>query len=212
MADANMKSHLRRTTVVALLGAFVFGAVATAAGSAADDPAVVEVRSLSTSLLESMRAGRSESATDRYQKLKPIIEQAFALPLMARLSVGPKWANIPASQQRALVTAFGRYTIANYVHNFCSFDGQKFEVDGSVLRRGPEKVVRASLIRSSESPANLLYLMEKVDGAWKIVDVYYDGISQLALHRADFASAVGSGGAPVLIDHLNKVSNGLMKQ
>ena len=149
---------------------------------------------------------------DRYQELKPVIEQAFALPLMTRLSVGPKWAKFPARQQQALVAAFSRYTIANYAHNFRSFNGQKFAVDGSVVRRGSEKVVRARLNRSNHSPANLLYLMEEVGGAWKIVDVYYNGISQLALHRADFASAVGSGGAPVLIDHLNKVSADLMSQ
>ena len=150
--------------------------------------------------------------TDRYQKLKPVIEQAFALPLMTRLSVGPKWAKFPAQQQKALVTAFSRYTIASYAHNFRHFDGQRFAVDRNVVLRGPEEVVRASLIRSNESPANLLYLTESVNGAWKIVDVYYNGISQLALHRADFASAVGSGGAPALIDHLNKVSDDLMKQ
>lgn len=196
---------------MALLCASLLGSVLAAANPADDDPAVAQVRSLSASLLASMRAGRTESMIDRYQKLKPIIDRAFALPLMTRLSVGPKWTELPSGQQTALVSAFGRYTIANYAHNFRSFDGQKFDIDGSVVHRGAEEVVCASLVRSHEPPANLLYLMEKVNGAWRIVDVYYDGISQLALHRADFAGAVGSGGVPVLIDHLNKVSDGFMK-
>lgn len=207
----NVRTRLLKTAGVTLLCGFAFGSALTSAG-AAHDSAVVQVQALSDSLLESMRAGRSESMVERYQKLKPVIEHAFALPLMTRLSVGPEWAKFSPMQQTALVTAFGRYTIANYAHNFRSFDGQTFEVDGGVVRRGPEKVVRASLSRTNASAANLLYLMEKVDGAWKIVDVYYDGISQLALHRADFASAVGSGGAPVLIEHLNRVSDELMKQ
>jgi len=50
-----------------------------------------------------------------------------------------------------------------------------------------------------------------VDGAWKIIDVYTEGISALALRRSDFASAIASGGAPTLIAHLNKVSDDLMK-
>jgi phospholipid transport system substrate-binding protein len=195
-----------------LLCGAVLGCALSSAGATADDPAVVRVKFLSASLLKSMRAGRSESMSERYRSLKPVIEQAFALPLMTRLSVGPKWATFPPQQQKALVTAFSRYTIANYAHNFRSYDGQNFAVDGSVVRRGPEEVVRASLIRPNESPANLLYLMEKVKGALKIVDVYYNGISQLALHRADFAGAVGSGGAPVLIEHLNKVTDDLMQQ
>jgi phospholipid transport system substrate-binding protein len=205
---ANLLSAAGAATLV---GALLFTSAAASTGITADDPAVVQVQTLCTALLKSMRAGRSESMNDRYRELKPIIEQVFALPLMTRLSVGSIWVKFPPGQQRALVTAFTRYTIANYAHNFRSFDGQKFEVDSRVLRRGPEKVVRASIIPSHQSPADLLYLMEKVYGGWKIVDVYYNGISQLALHRADFAGAIGSGGSPVLIAHLNKVTDNLMK-
>jgi phospholipid transport system substrate-binding protein len=210
--DKSVRIELRGLAAATLLCTLLFGSTVTSAGAAADDPAVIQVQSLDASLLKSMRAGRSESMADRYQKLKPVIERAFALALMTRLSVGPTWTTFPARQQHALVAAFSRYTIANYAHNFRSFDGQKFAIDGNPVRRGPEKVVRASLIRSNHSPASLLYLMEETNGTWRIVDVYYDGISQLALHRADFASAVGSGEAGVLIDHLNKVSADLMSR
>ena len=197
--------------VVMLLGACIIALAIGSTDATAADRAVIEVQSLSASLLKSMRAGRSESMTERYRDLKPVIDEVFALPLMTRLSVGPSWARFSPQQQQALVKAFSRFTIANYAHNFRSFDGEKFQVDEKVVRRGPEEVVRAQLIPANDTPANLLYLMEKVDGLWRVVDVYYNGISQLALHRADFASAIGSGGAPVLIAHLNKVSDDLMK-
>ena len=197
--------------VVMLLGACIIALAIGSTDATAADRAVIEVQSLSASLLKSMRAGRSESMTERYRDLKPVIDEVFALPLMTRLSVGPNWARFSPQQQQALVKAFSRFTIANYAHNFRSFDGEKFQVDEKVVRRGPEEVVRAQLIPANDTPANLLYLMEKVDGLWRVVDVYYNGISQLALHRADFASAIGSGGAPVLIAHLNKVSDDLMK-
>jgi phospholipid transport system substrate-binding protein len=51
-----------------------------------------------------------------------------------------------------------------------------------------------------------------VDGVWKVIDVYSDGVSQLVLRRSDFAAAIAAGGAPVLIAHLNKVSDDLMKR
>ena len=197
--------------VVMLLGACIIALAIGSTDATAADRAVIEVQSLSASLLKSMRAGRSESMTERYRDLKPVIDEVFALPLMTRLSVGPSWARFSPQQQQALVKAFSRFTIANYAHNFRSFDGEKFQVDEKVVRRGPEEVVRAQLIPANDTPANLLYLMEKVDGLWRVVDVYYNGISQLALHRADFASAIGAGGAPVLIAHLNKVSDDLMK-
>jgi phospholipid transport system substrate-binding protein len=53
--------------------------------------------------------------------------------------------------------------------------------------------------------------MHEVEGNWKILDVYSNGVSELALRRSDFAAAIASGGAPTLITHLNKASDGLMK-
>jgi phospholipid transport system substrate-binding protein len=50
-----------------------------------------------------------------------------------------------------------------------------------------------------------------VNGTWKVIDVYFNGVSQLILHRTEFAEAIASGGPPALIAHLNKVSDGLMK-
>lgn len=208
---ANVRTKSLGSVTAALLVGLAFSDGAASIGGKADDPAVAQVRTLTSSLLKSMRAGRSESMGERYRKLEPVIERTFAMPLMTRLSVGPNWAQFPQPQQQALVAAFSRYTIASYAHNFRSYDGQRFAIGDEVVHRGPEEVVRASIVRTNDSPANLLYLTVVVNGSWRIVDVYYNGISQLALHRADFASAIGSGGAPVLIAHLNKVSADLMR-
>jgi phospholipid transport system substrate-binding protein len=194
-----------------LLCALALASGPQSAYATANDPAVAQVQTLTDALLKSMRAGATESMTERYRDLEPVIEQVFALPLMTRLSVGPAWAGFQPEQQKALVAAFSRYTIANYAHNFHSFDGQKFEVDENALSRGDEKIVRSRLIPRDDAPANLLYRILEVNGVWKIVDVYYNGVSQLTLHRVDFAGAIGAGGAPVLLAHLNHLSDDLMR-
>lgn len=179
--------------------------------AATSEPAVSQVQTLSNALLKAMQAGAHTSVTQRYRELKPVIEQTFALPFMTQLSVGPDWAKFSPQQQTSLVAAFSRYTIANYAHNFDSFNGQSFQVDDNVITRGPDKVVRSSLTPPGGTPTSLLYRMREVDGTWKIVDVYFNGVSQLTLHRVDFASAIASGGAPALISYLNKLSDGLLK-
>lgn len=194
-----------------LLCALVVAPVGYSAYAAGSDPAVTQVQTLTSSLLEAMQEGPGVSTTKRYRELEPVIEKVFALPLMTRLSVGSGWEGFKPEQQKALVAAFSRYTIANYAHNFNEFNGQKFDVDGNAVDRGQEKIVRSRLTSAQGTATNLLYRMRELDGAWKIIDVYYNGISQLTLHRVEFASAVGSGGAPALLDHLNKVSDGLMK-
>jgi phospholipid transport system substrate-binding protein len=194
-----------------LLCAVLFVPVADSTYAAVTDPAAIQVQTLTTSLLKSMRAGTTKSMTERYKMLEPVIEQAFDLPLVTRLSVGPEWAKFSPDEQQALIAAFTRFTVANYAHNFRDFDGQQFEIDDNVASRGQEKIVRTRVIPAHDTPVSLLYRMHEADGTWKIVDVYSNGVSELALRRSDFAAAIAAGGAPVLLAHLNKASDGLMK-
>lgn len=178
---------------------------------ASSDPAVTQVKTLTDALLESMRAGATQSMTERYRKLQPVVEQVFALALIAHLAVGPDWTSFSPDQQKGITAAFTRFTIANYAHNFHSYDGQKFEIDDNVATRGADKIVRTRIVPTRDTPVSLLYRMHEVDGTWKIVDVYSNGVSELALRRTDFGAALAAGGPPELIAHLNKSSDLLMK-
>jgi phospholipid transport system substrate-binding protein len=185
-------------------------ALIDAAPGGVSDPAATPVQNLTNALLESMRAGSAEATTERYRKLEPVIEHAFDLPLVTRLAVGPEWTSFSPEQQKALIAAFSHFTIANYVHNFHAFDGERFEID-DVVSRGEDRIVRTRIIPAHDLPVNLLYRLREIDGAWRILDVYSNGVSELALRRSDFAAAIASGGAPALITHLNRMSDDLMK-
>jgi phospholipid transport system substrate-binding protein len=193
------------------LCALTFLAVAASVSAAVSDPAALQVETLQDSLLKSMQAGQAVSMTERYRTLEPVIEKAFALPLVTRLAVGPDWATFSPPQQKAAIVAFTRFTIANYAHNFRDFNGQRFEIDDNVLSRGEDKIVRTRIIPAHDTPVSLLYRMRDVDGTWKIIDVYSNGVSELTLRRSDFTAVIASGGAAALIAYLNKVSDDLMK-
>ena len=197
---------------VVLLWALSFAPLANSANAAISDPAAIQVQRLHTSLLDSMRTGSSVAITDRYRKLEPVIEQVFDLPLMTRLAIGPGWTNFTGEQQQAAIGAFTRLTIARYVHNFNKFSGEKFELDDNVLVRGADKIVQTKIISPHDDPTSLVYRMRESGGLWKIIDVSSDGVSELTLRRSDFTAAIAAGGAPVLIDHLNKLSDLQMKQ
>ena len=197
---------------VVLLWALVFVPLANTTYAAISDPAAIQVQRLHTSLLDSMRAGSNSTNTDRYRKLEPVIEQVFDLPLMTRLAIGPGWTNFTGEQQQAVVAAFTRLTIASYAHNFNKFSGERFELDDNVLVRGADKIVQTKIISPHDEPTSLVYRMRESGELWKIIDVSSDGVSELTLRRSDFTAAIAAGGAPVLIDHLNKLSDVEMKQ
>jgi phospholipid transport system substrate-binding protein len=205
-----MRSSSMTLKFVMLICMLILMPVADPAYAAVSDPAASQVQTLTASLLQSMQAGPAEPMTERYRRLEPVINQVIGLRLMTRLAVGPDWTNFSPEQQNALIAAFRRFTIATYAHNFRDFSGQKFEID-DVLSRGEDKIVRTRIIPAHDTPVNLLYRMREMDGVWKIIDVYSDGVSELTLRRDDFVAAIAAGGAPALIAHLHKVSDDLMK-
>jgi phospholipid transport system substrate-binding protein len=124
---------------------------------------------------------------------------------MTRIAVGPKWKPIAPEQQKELVDAFSRMTIATYASRFDGYSGEKFEVDPNAESRAGGSVVHTRIVQSNGEPVTLNYLVRKSGGAWKIVDVYLTGtISELATRRAEFGSILDSGGPQALIASLRK--------
>jgi len=194
-------------SVVLLFAPFLAGA-----GRAADsDPAATQIQYFYDALLDSMKHGKELGTKGRYEKLKPVIERVYNLPLMTSLVVGPGWSSVSATDQQALIGAFERMTVANYAKNFDSYSGEKFIVDPNVQTRGIDKVVASKLVTGNQTiPFN--YRMRQADGNWKVVDVYLNGfVSELATRRSDFGSTLASGGATALIQKINALADGLMK-
>ena len=178
--------------------------------SATAPPVTMPIEQLDGALLAAMKAGDSTPFAERYRALEPVIEQVFDLDTVLAGSVGFWWSSLPPAQKAALAVAFRRYTVATYVANFDSYDGQSFEVSSAVRDVGNgEVVVQTQLMRRDNSPVVLDYVMRQGPAGWKIVDVLTDGsISQIAVQRADFQKLLASGGVPALAAGLaRKVEN-----
>jgi phospholipid transport system substrate-binding protein len=177
----------------------------------ADPSAVSPIRELCDGLLSVMRAGTGTPFTQRFQMLAPSVDHAFDLPSVLQLSVGPSWSSLPPDQQNTLVTAFRRYTIAKYVNSFDNYTGQRFDIqpDSKALPNG-EQQVQTKIVSASGASHELDYVMRRMPGGWKVVDVLADGsISQVAVQRSDFRRLVERGGAQALIQSLNRKTSDL---
>lgn len=185
----------------------VTGGALAASGTANADPAAVRpIRELCDGLISIMRAGSRTPFAQRFQMLAPSVDHAFDLPAVLQLSVGPPWSSLPPDQQNALLAAFRRYTVANYVSNFDNYTGQRFDIqpDTKSLSNG-EQLVQTKIVPPSGESHELDYVMRRTQGGWKAVDVLADGsISRVAVQRSDFRRLVERGGAQALIQSLNQ--------
>jgi len=167
------------------------------------------VRQFYGELLDVMKRAGAMGPKGRYQKLEPIVLKSFDVPFMARLSVGPIWARLPAEQKRRAARAYGRYITAIYATRFDDYAGEQFQVLGEQqIKHGT--LVKTHIIKSNGEPVSINYVLHDNDIAWQIRDIYLSGsISELATRRSEFATILRSSGIDGLIDSLNKKADDL---
>ena len=202
--------HLSAACVAGILAAVAL-AFAPAALAAPTDPAAARVDAFDHALIDAMKAGPELGVKGRARKLAPAVAATFDLSTMTRFAVGPKWADMTAAQRDSLTAAFTRLTVASYAHNFDTFSGERFDLDPNVQTRGADKIVQCKLVPPHDKPVALVYRMRQTADGWKVIDVYYDGISQLTTRRSDFAQPLAEGGATHLVGHLEELTAKLMK-
>lgn len=181
-----------------------------AAATASSDPAET-IRQFDAALLVAMKAGARSDFTHRFQALAPAIDQAFDLPAVLAVSVGLGWSGLAPDQQERLLAAFRRYTVASYVANFDSYDGQTFNILPETQNLGGGRVlVKSRIVPASGNPTELDYALQQTGANWKIVDVLAAGsISRVAVLRSDFRHLLSSGGGDALLASLQRKANDL---
>ena len=157
-----------------------------------------------------MKAGGTTKS--RYDKLKPAVEQAFDLPGMTALSVGPSWASAsrrrPEGADRRLRAHDHRQLRAQF--RFLSAARNSPSIRRST-ERGTDKFVKSTLKPSSGDAIAFNYRLHQADGSWKIVDVYLAGnISQLAQKRSDFAATLAASGPQGLAKKINALADQML--
>jgi phospholipid transport system substrate-binding protein len=168
------------------------------------------VNALNQGILALMKSAEQKvPARMRLEQFGPVVRENYDLETSLRVAA-PDYDRAPTDQQKALLEAFARRSAAQYVQRFTGHSGESFEIVGD--RPGPRgtTLVETRLIRPTDNPVTLTYVLRQRDGEWGIVDVLLDGnISQLAVQRSDYANALRNGGVPALTKELNTYADGV---
>lgn len=174
-------------------------ALAQSSGAQAAPADVVE--RFHTALLGIMRDAQRLGARGRYERLMPVMSQAFDLAAMTRIATGSNWTSLPPDQQTALSEAFTRWSIATYASRFDGYSGETFTTIGTQSLANGDTLVRTRLNRTDGEPVVLSYLLRGTPP--RIVDVYLTGtISELASRRSEFSALIREGGVPRVMHEL----------
>ena len=167
-------------------------------------PAIDVVENLHKTLLLAMTEGKEIGYQGRYDRLAPVITAGFDMPFIAKIVLGRFWETFDNEQRSTFVETFSRLSIATYAANFDTYSGERFKVISEKEASGGRILVQTQLIKSDGGQVQLDYLLHRVGSQWRIINVVADGVSDLALKRADYTSFLKSNGLDPLLIKLNE--------
>jgi phospholipid transport system substrate-binding protein len=177
----------------------------TAPFSAASDREAVEVvENLHTTLLAVMKDGPEIGYKGRYDRLEPVIRASFDLPFISRTVLGRYWETLNQEQRSKFIETFSELSIATYAGNFDSYSGERFKTISEKEVSGGRILVQTRLIKSDGGEIPLDYIFHRVDHEWRIINVIAEGVSDLALKRAEYAVFLKVKGFDALLLKLNE--------
>ena len=202
----NIRAPGLRIVVIIIFGLFIYPTWALSA-----EPSEVVDR-FHEVLLSVMKKASSTSVTTRYKELKPEIEKAFNLPVMIRITVGPRWNTANTQQKRELIEAFKSMSVGTYASRFNGYSGQLFKT--LKVRNGPRgtRLVDTRIESPNDESVRITYVLGKFGDKWKIIDVLLDrGISEMAVRVSEYRSILRSHGVGSLTRALSKKAVNLLK-
>ncbi len=164
--------------------------------TAAADPAALQVDAFNRALLA---VGRAGAARERVAILTPAVSQSFNIGVMAGFVIGAPWAPMSATDRAAIAAALARYLVVRFASEFAGSANAVYSIDPVVQARGADKVVRTQFSEPRATPDRIDYRLRAYGGVWKVIDIYYNGVSELTTRRADLAATAASGGAAALV-------------
>jgi len=167
------------------------------------------VAKLQATLQESMKNSERLGFQGRYQKLKPVVIDTHDLPFVTRLVLGRYWTTLTDEQKELFLNVFRRLSIASYAGRFDRYKGQRFEVGTEkALSRGQGRMVEGELIKPDGEIVRFTYLLHRVAGDWRIVNIIVNGVSDLALKRAEYDTILDKEGFSRLIEMMEEQIRG----
>jgi phospholipid transport system substrate-binding protein len=171
--------------------------VATPAPTSAARSTVTRLQDGIIALMQSGEAG-----PERTTKVTELLRATHDLPYIARVVLGRHWRELSAEDQATFIEQFEALSVANYTARFRRYGGERFEVADEQAVSDDEHNVSSTLTTATGEAHEFIYTLHRAGDDWRIVNIVVDGVSDLALKRAEYGRLMDAGGFPALLAEL----------
>lgn len=191
----------------ACIGLFLVSITATADGEPGQPDslsgAATTIARLHTALIGVSGGLETMALKERYTALEPAITGTHDLPYIARFSMRRYWGDLTGDQHAEFIDVFSRLSISTYVSRFAGVTDETFGISGQRKTSRGHVEVTGTLLQNNGKALDIIYVLHQSAGDWRIINILVDGVSDLALKRAEYQRMYTDGGFPGLIDYLS---------
>lgn len=183
-------------------------AVSGLAHALAQEPA--SARQTVQTLHRALVAAAAHDQVDaRYRALEPVVAETHDLAYIAEFALRRQWPALTEAERERFVAAFAKLSIMNYASRFAAVTAETFTIDGTEEAASGRATVTTTVARANGDPVALEYLLHESDGRFRIINIVADGVSDLALKRAEYQAALAAGTLDDLIGRLESQTQDL---
>lgn len=163
------------------------------------------IHGLQESFIQAMQKGDKLGYHRRLELLTPVITRSHDIDTIIRSILGANWNKLDEEQQQKITETFRKLSIATYAERFNHYEGQRFEIIEQRSLPRDQVLVRSKFIQADSNPINFDYVLrQSKEEGWRIINILVDGVSDLALKRAEYNAVLKRDGFPALIAMLEQ--------
>jgi phospholipid transport system substrate-binding protein len=159
---------------------------------------------LNAALIEVMKGGKQLGYDGRYKKLDPVVRDTFEFEAVSLIALGGHWKKLEPAQKDAFMSKLTDLSVATYAAQFKEYGNESFQFDASQDMKNGRLLLRYNMVAPQEKPIKFEYYVGQVGGRWYILNIVVDGISDLALKKAQYTSVIDREGFDALLNKLTQ--------
>ena len=143
-----------------------------------------------------------EARASRESQFRTLLQDKFDVPLITRLVVGRHWRRATDAQKQAFMLVFEEHIVKIYTSQLGVYNEEIVAIRNVASRTERDTIVGTEVMRSSDAPLQLDWLVREEAGAYRVIDIAAEGVSLMTTKRSEFSSVIQRDGLDGLIEKL----------
>ena len=187
--------------VAALAIGLNLGLTPPAIGAAPQERVRATVEAVSA-VLDNPALRGADKDTERRQRVRQIIFEAFNFQEMARETLGGYWGKLSPQQREEFTQLFGNLFERSYNRLVLRFMGERSTVYGPESIQEDRALVQTTLVSTRDARLPVDYQVVRHGEQWAIYDVVIDGVSLASNYRAQFNKILRNSSYDALVQRM----------